>query len=161
MMMNWQARYGKPGILEQYCFLIGENERPLIKDVHLKDRMQIGDSHCQLFTMSDAENLPSLCGSRISYDKYSTDQTKFPVGFAAQLNLLLDCNHCYNQYIFIDDAVKTMKLLEAKKLRLQSLSAYSRENAIARDATNDFLNEAISQGRLPVKAHFNVFAWTE
>jgi conjugation system TraG family ATPase len=151
----------KPGILEQYCFLLGENERPLIKDVHLKDRMQIGDNYCQLFTLSDAENLPSLCGSRINYDKYSTDQTKFPVGFAAQLNLLLDCNHCYNQYIFIDDAAKTMKLLEAKKLRLQSLSAYSRENAIARDATNDFLNEAISLGRLPVKAHFNVLAWTD
>ena len=32
---------------------------------------------------------------------------------------------------------------------------------IARDATNDFLNEAISQQRLPVKAHFNVLVWTE
>ncbi|GAA4141735.1 hypothetical protein GCM10022250_43570 [Flavobacterium chungbukense] len=31
---------------------------------------------------------------------------------------------------------------------------------IARDATNDFLNEAISQQRLPVKAHFNVLAWS-
>ncbi|GAA3772925.1 hypothetical protein GCM10022423_29160 [Flavobacterium ginsengiterrae] len=31
---------------------------------------------------------------------------------------------------------------------------------IARDATNDFLNEAIAQQRLPVKAHFNVLAWT-
>lgn len=50
--------------------------------------------------------------------------------------------------------------MEAKKRRLQSLSAYSRENAIARDATNDFLNEVISQGRLPVRAHFNVIAWT-
>jgi conjugation system TraG family ATPase len=41
------------------------------------------------------------------------------------------------------------------------LSAYSRENAISRDATNDFLNEAISQQRLPVKAHFNVLVWTD
>ena len=41
------------------------------------------------------------------------------------------------------------------------MSAYSRENMIARDATNDFLNEAVSQQRLPVKAHFNVLAWTD
>ena len=41
------------------------------------------------------------------------------------------------------------------------MSAYSRENTIGRDATNDFLNEAISNQRLPVKAHFNVLAWTE
>ncbi len=151
----------KAGILEQYAFLLGADERPMLKDVHLKDRIQVGDQYAQLFTLGDAENLPALCGSRINYDKYSTDQTHFPIGFAAQLNLLLDCNHVYNQYLFIDDAAKTMKLLEAKKLRLQSLSAYSRENAIARDATNDFLNEAISQQRLPIKAHFNVLAWTD
>ena len=148
------------GLLEQYCFNLGAGERPCIKDVHLKDRLQIGDQFGQVFTLSDAEDLPALCGSRIDYDKYSTDQTRFPIGFASGLNLLLDCDHEYNQYIFIDDAQKTMKLLEAKKRRLQSLSAYSRENAIARDATNDFLNEAISRGRLPVKAHFNVIAWT-
>lgn len=152
---------GKPGLLEQYCFNLGPEDQPVIKDVHLKERIQIGSSYGQLFTLGDAEDLPALCGSRIDYGKYSTDQTRFSVGFAAQLNLLLDCDHSYNQYIFIEDAAKTMKQLEAKKRRLQSLSAYSRENAIARDATNDFLNEAISQGRLPVKAHFNIMAWTD
>jgi conjugation system TraG family ATPase len=54
-----------------------------------------------------------------------------------------------------------VKKLEAKKLRLQSLSAYSRENAIARDACNDFLNEAVATQKLPVKAHFNVLAWSD
>ena len=151
----------KAGILEQYCFLLNADERPMLKDIHLKDRVQIGDQHVQLFTLGDAEDLPPLCGSRISYDKYSTDKTKFPIGFATQLNLLLDCNHLYNQYFFIGDTGKTLKQLEAKKLRLQSLSAYSHENAIGRDATNDFLNEAIGQQRLPVKAHFNVIAWTD
>lgn len=151
----------KVGLLEQYCFLQQKDELPMLKDIHLKDRLQIGDQYAQLFTLGDAEDLPALCGSRISYDKYSTDKTKFPLGFAAQLNLLLDCNHIYNQYLFIGDSGKTIKQLEAKKLRLQSLSAYSRENSIGRDATNDFLNEAISQQRLPVKAHFNVLAWTD
>src|ERR1051325_2459893 len=66
-----------------------------------------------------------------------------------------------NQYIFIDNPGKTIQKLESKRLRLQSLSAYSRENTIARDATNDFLNEAISQQRLPVKAHFNLLVWTD
>lgn len=151
----------KPGILEQYCFLLSAKDRPMIKDIHLKDRIQIGDQHAQLFSLGDAEDLPALCGSRMTYDKYSSDKTKFPIGFTTQLNLLLDCNHIYNQYLFISDTGKTLKALEAKKLRLQSLSAYSRENAISRDATNDFLNEAISQQRLPIKAHFNVLAWTD
>jgi len=146
----------KSGVLEQYCFLQGPQERPLIKDVHLKEGIRIGEESLQVFTLADVEDLPALCGSRIDYAPYSTDKTRFSIGFAAPLGLLLAGSHIVNQYIFVEDAPKTLKLLEKKRLRLQSLSGYSRENAIARDATSDFLNEAIEQQRLPVKAHFNV-----
>lgn len=150
-----------PGLLERYCFLLSETDMPVVRDIHFKDELQIGDLHCQLYSLADVEDLPSLCGSRINYDKYSTDKTKFSVGFASPLGQLLSCNHIFNQYIIINDGHKTIKQLESKRLRLQSLAAYSRENAISRDATNDFLNEAISSQRLPVKAHFNVLIWTD
>jgi conjugation system TraG family ATPase len=150
-----------PGIIEQYCFLSDRAQQSLLTDIHLKDEIRVGDKHCELYTLADAEDLPPLCGSRISYDKYSTDRTKFSIGFASPLGGLLNCNHILNQYIFIEDAQKTIKRLEAKKLHLQSLSGYSRENAISRDACNDFLNEAIGEQRLPVKAHFNVLAWSD
>lgn len=151
----------KMGLIEQYCYLSGRSDRFLMADISFDEGMRVGDKYCQLYTLGDAADLPALCGSRINYDKYSTDKTKFSVGFASTLGQLLPCNHIYNQYLFIEDAQKTIQKLESKRLRLQSLSAYSRENMIARDATNDFLNEAISQQRLPVKAHFNVLVWTD
>ncbi len=151
----------QPGLLERYCFLVSDSDKPIIRDIHFKDEFRIGDQFCQLYSLADVEDLPSLCGSRINYDKYSTDKTKFSVGFASPLGQLLSCNHIFNQYIFIEDSHKTIKQLESKRLRLQSLSTYSRENAISRDATNDFLNEAISSQRLPVKAHFNIMLWTD
>ena len=83
------------------------------------------------------------------------------MGFASVLGQLLPCNHIYNQYIFIEDIQATMKKMEAKRLRLQSLANYSRENLIAKEATNEFLNEAIAEQRMPVRAHFNVLAWTD
>jgi conjugation system TraG family ATPase len=151
----------KAGLIERYCMLLENEEELLLRDISFRDDIQVGAAKCQLYTLSDVEDLPAYCGSRINYDRYSTDKSKFSVGFAAPLGQLLSCNHIYNQYVFIDDAQKTLQKLESKRLRLQSLSAYSRENAIARDATNDFLNEAITQQRLPVKAHFNVLVWTE
>ncbi|MGF7072350.1 TraG family conjugative transposon ATPase [Mucilaginibacter sp. 3215] len=150
-----------PGVLEQYCFLVSADDEPILKDIHLKDGIRIGDNFCQLYTLAEAEHLPGLVGPRITYDRYSTDKTKFSTGFASPIGALLNCNHIYNQYLFIEDGAKTLKKLEAKKLRLQSLSAYSRENAIGRDATQEFLNEAISQQRQPIKAHFNILAWTD
>ena len=137
------------------------NDSVLLRDTEFKPEWKIGENHCQLYTMADAEFVPALCGSRINYDKYSTDKTKFSVGFASPIGQLLSCNHIYNQYVFIEDVQKTIQKLESKKLRLQSLSAYSRENAISKQATDDFLNEAISEQRLPVKAHFNLLAWTD
>ena len=151
----------KMGLIEQYCYLCERNDSFLMADISFDEGMRVGDNYCQLYTLGDAADLPALCGSRINYDKYSTDKTKFSVGFASTLGQLLPCNHIYNQYLFIEDAQKTIQKLESKRLRLQSLSAYSRENLIARDATNDFLNEAISQQRLPVKSHFNVLVWTD
>jgi conjugation system TraG family ATPase len=151
----------KAGVIEQYCFLSSADEVPLIRDIRVKGGLQIGEKNCELYTLADADDLPSLVGSRISYDKFSTDRTKFSIGFASPLGALLNCNHILNQYVFIGDAQQTIKRLEAKKLRLQSLSGYSRENAVGRDACNDFLQEAIADGRLPVKAHFNVLAWSE
>jgi len=150
----------KIGLVEQYCFLSEREDSFIYKDIKFDERLAVGDKYCQLFTLGDAADLPGLCGSRINFDRYSTDKTKFSIGFASTLGQLLSCNHIYNQYIFIEDAQKTIQKLESKRLRLQSLSAYSRDNMIARDATNDFLNEAVSQQRLPVKAHFNVLAWS-
>jgi len=150
----------KAGLLERYSFL-STTSQPLLKDIHFKDEMRVGDQFCQLFSLGDVEDLPSLCGSRINYDKFSTDKTKFSIGFASPLGQLLPCNHIYNQYVFVEDVPKTIKTLESKRLRLQSLAAYSRENAISRDATNDFLNEAIAQQHQPIKAHFNILIWTD
>lgn len=150
-----------PGIIEKYVFLLAKGEHGVIRDVHLKDGIRVGDKQVQLYALSDAKDLPAFCGSRIDYDAYSTDRTKYSIGFASPLGLFLDCNHVYNQLIFTGDPQKTIKGLEAKKLRLQSLSAYSRENAVSRDAVNDFLNEAVVTQKLPVKAHFNVMCWTD
>jgi conjugation system TraG family ATPase len=149
------------GFIERYCTLSDDPKHLLVKDIAFKEGFQVGGNYCQLFTLADAVDLPTRCGSRASYEKYSTDKTKFSVGFASQLGLLLACNHIYSQYIFLGDTQTTLKKMESKRLRLQSLAAYSRENAIARDAVNDFLNECISEQRLPVKAHFNVLVWTD
>ncbi|MDB5229223.1 MAG: conjugative transposon TraG-like protein [Chitinophagaceae bacterium] len=131
-----------------------------LRDIQFDDGIKIGEKSSCLFTLCEPECLPAYTGSRVTYPNYSTDKTKFSIGFAAPLGQLLHCDHLYSQYIFIGDTQATIKKLERKKLRLQSLSAYSRENAIARDATDQFLHETIAEQRLPVKAHFNILVWT-
>jgi conjugation system TraG family ATPase len=144
-------------LVNEYLLLDKDGVR---RDMDLSDGIRIGEKQCSMFTLSDAVDLPSHCGSRINYDKYSTDTSKFPVGFVTALGQLLPVNHVYQQFIRVEDSATTVKRLEKRKLRLQSLSTYSRDNAVARDATDQFLQEAVSEQRQTVSAHFHVLAWT-
>ena len=154
-----QAR--RAGLIERYAFLLTGSDQRLLADISFEKGIQVGDRFCSLYTLADAADLPGFCSAATTYERYSTDRTKFSVGFASLLGELLHCNHIYNQYVFTGESEKTLKRLESKRLRLQSLSIYARENSLALDATNEFLNEAIREQRLPVKAHFNVLAWTQ
>lgn len=146
------------GLLERYCTLSHKEAPRALKDIVIKDKLFVGAKTARIFSLASAEDLPSLCGPRIKFDKYSTDKTKFSLNFASPLGLLLPCSHIFNQYILIEDPANTIKKMEARRLRLQSLSAYSRPNSFACESVNDFLNEAISEGRVPVKAHYNILA---
>ena len=79
----------KIGLIERYYTLSDKETSLIVKDIQLKDGLQVGGNYCQLYTLADTEDLPALCGSRINYDKYSTDKTKFPIGFTSTLGLLL------------------------------------------------------------------------
>jgi conjugation system TraG family ATPase len=151
----------KAGIIEQYCYLLDEGETPVIRDIGLDDGIRIGDRQIALYTLGDAEHLPGQCSPWVSYEAYSTERTKYPVGFATGLGLLLPFDHIYNQYIVVEDVTAAMKRLESKRLRLRSLSKYSRENLLAHEAVNSFLNDAISQQLRPVRFCANVMAWSD
>lgn len=151
----------RTGLLERYLCLNSSASKPQLKDIAFKPHWKIGNLRCLLFSMADTDHMPVACSPHKSYDKYTTDKTRFSVGFASPIGQLLPVNHIYNQYLIISNPQKTLKSLEAKRLRLQSLSAYSRENQISKEATAQFLNEAISQARTPVKAHFNLHCWTD
>lgn len=150
----------KAGLIERYCSLAKE-ENPVLKDISFDEGIEIGEFDTQLFTLADTQDLPDHCGPRIDYEPYSTERTAFSVGFASMLGPLLPCDHVYNQFVFVGDGPATLKKLESKRLRLHSLSAYSRENTVTFEAVERFLDEAATRGMRPVKAHFNVFAWTD
>jgi len=150
------------GHIERYCQLIMPEEKVMeSRDVHFDDGMHIGNHHCLIHSIADAEHLPAQCSPMVDYGPYSTEQVHFPVAFATRLGLLLPCNHIYNQYLFIEDPTGARKRLETRRQRMHSLSAHSRVNALNRDAIDAMLNETISDGKQLIKAHFNIMSWTQ
>ncbi|QES90954.1 TraG family conjugative transposon ATPase [Rhizosphaericola mali] len=151
----------KNGLLDSHLNLLPLGSSPLLVDIQFKPDFTIGAKKVVTYSLSDTEDLPYNVASFKRYDKYSTDKTILPTSFVASLGILLDCDHSYEQFIVIGDGPQTLKALDQKRRRMQSLSLSGRENAISADAITDFMNESISKGMPPIKAHFHIQAWTE
>ena len=149
------------GIVEKY-FSLSQNDTTVLKDISLNpEEMRIGDDFLCLHTLSDAKDLPGNVGTDSRYERLSTDRSDCRLSFAAPVGVLLTCNHCYNQYIFIDDHAENLKRFEQTARNMQSLSRYSRSNQINRAWIEEYLNEAYSKGLVSVRCHCNVMAWSD
>ena len=149
------------GIVEKY-FALSQNDTTVLKDISLNpEEMRIGDDFLCLHTLSDVEDLPGNVGTDSRYERLSTDRSDCRLSFAAPVGVLLTCNHCYNQYIFIDDHAENLKRFEQTARNMQSLSRYSRSNQINREWIEEYLNEAHSKGLVSVRCHCNVMAWSD
>ena len=151
----------RAGVIEKYFSLSQENTACL-QDLTLSaDEMRIGDNILCLHTLSDTEDLPASVATDTRYERLSTDRSDCRLSFASPVGLLLDCNHIYNQYVFIDNSEENLQKFEKSARNMQSLSRYSRSNAINQEWIDEYLNEAHSNGLVSVRAHFNVMAWSD
>ena len=148
------------GLLEKYLALDMRDAAPMVA-LDFTDGLKVGHKTCQCYSLGNLDDMPLHLETDVRYDKLSTERTHFAVGFAAPVGLLLSCNHLYNQYLFVDDHAKTIKTFEKKRNNLNSLSLYSRENAINKEFYDRYLNEAVSEQKQSVRAHANVLVWGE
>lgn len=150
----------KAGLIDRYLN-VTTDEVVTNLDYKLTGDLQIGEKLFNCFTISELEKLPGTVASDRRYEKYCTDKSNFRLGFANAIGLNLPCNHLYNQYIFIEDSAANLQKFEQKARNLQSLSRYSRENAINKEKNEQYLNEAVANGYTSVRAHCNIFIWSE
>ncbi len=149
------------GLIERYMALSMEDVTCL-EDIDLSAReMRIGDKYLCLHTLSDTDDLPAKVSTDNRYERLSTDRSDCRLSFASPVGLLLHCNHIYNQYILIDDHDENLARFEKTARNMNSLSRYSRSNAINKEWIDRYLNEAHSYGLTSVRCHCNVMAWSD
>ncbi|MBF4491512.1 TraG family conjugative transposon ATPase [Flavobacterium sp. MR2016-29] len=152
---------GRQGLLEQYLTLSRETGTAL-QDITLgNEEVRVGNKRLSLHTLSDTDDLPSSVSSDTRYEKLSTDRSDCRLSFAAPVGLLLNCNHIYNQYLFLDNSEENLLKFEKSARNMHSLARYSRANQINKEWIERYLNEAHSFGLSSIRAHFNIMAWSD
>ena len=149
------------GIIERYLSL-STGDVTCLEDIDLSPKeMRVGDKILCLHTLSDTDDLPGKVSTDNRYERLSTDRSDCRLSFASPVGLLLPCNHIYNQYVFIDDHDENLAKFEKTARNMNSLSRYSRSNAINKEWIDRYLNEAHSYGLTSVRCHCNIMAWSD
>ncbi|ANF52993.1 conjugal transfer protein TraG [Chryseobacterium glaciei] len=151
----------KQGLLEQYFTLSRQAGTPMQDIAMGAEEMRIGNNRLCLHTLSDTDDLPGTVSTDLRYEKLSTDRSDCRLSFAAPVGLLLNCNHIYNQYLFLDNSEDNLRKFEKSARNMHSLGRYSRSNQINKEWIERYLNEAHSYGLSSIRAHFNVMAWSD
>lgn len=151
---------GSPGLIAQYFTL--SREPVTNEDIRFDPgRMMIGDKILCLHTLTDLDDLPQTVSTDARYERLSTDRSDCRLSFAAPVGLLLGCNHLYNQYIFLDNHEQTLRGFERLARNMNSLSRYSRSNAVNKEWIDLYLSQAHVDNMLSVRCHCNVISWAE
>ncbi|OIV40636.1 TraG family conjugative transposon ATPase [Flavobacterium johnsoniae] len=152
---------GRPGLLEQYLTLSRKSGTSMQDIVLGSEEVRVGNNRLCLHTLSDTEDLPSSVSADKRYEKLSTDRSDCRLSFASPVGLMLNCNHIYNQYLFLDNSEENLQKFEKSARNMHSLARYSRANQINKEWIERYLNEAHSFGLSSIRAHFNIMAWSD
>lgn len=151
----------RAGLIARY-FALSDDDQIVNEDMRLDaGQMRIGDKWLTMHTLSDLDAMPQSVATDARHERLSTDRSDCRLSFAAPVGLLLNCSHLYNQYIFLDCHDETLRQFERTARNMNSLSQYSRANAINKEWIDLYLNEAHTEGYRSVRCHCNIIAWTE
>lgn len=145
-------------LIDQYLKL----DKDLVqRDLDFSDGVRVGEKYCSLYSLSELKDFPTYCGPHIRNESYSTESSSFSMGFTCRLGSMLPFDHLYQQFFIVEDTTVVLKDLEKRKLRYRSLALYGRENQVAMESTEQFLQQLVQEGLQPVRAHFHVLAWVK
>src|SRR5699024_8409187 len=131
----------RQGLLEQYLTLSKESNTPM-KDIDIvAEEFRVGNKWMCLHTLSVTDDLPGTVSADTRFEKLSTDRSDCLLSFAAPVGLLLNCNHVYNQYLFLDNSEENLQKFEKSARNMHSLARYSRANQINKEWIERYLNE--------------------
>ncbi|KAA6439918.1 TraG family conjugative transposon ATPase [Dyadobacter flavalbus] len=147
------------GLLDNYRSL-SYDDRSLLETETSKDgSLKIGNKWVYMYVISELNDFPPAVTNSITYEPYSSDRYQIPVSTGAVLGIGMPYNHIFNQVIMIEDRGSINKNLVKEIKRHNSFSEWEKGNQVSMAYKDDFLLEMEKNGRVPVKAHFNVMIW--
>lgn len=142
-------------------FSLSNDDNTVLGDIFLDKKLQVGNKHAEIFALTSNDQLPIVVQPSVRHGEFSTPKTDFQIPFIQPISVGLDCNHIYNQVIYIENSEKMFKILKGKLNNFKSLAVVSNENQLIYHSINDLIEEVIEKELKFIKQHYSVIVWNE
>ena len=132
-----------------------------------KDKIESDGNLAGIFTLNHEKNFPNSIDTVTKDRDYSSEQEGFVFyqGLMDSLGLHLDCNHIYNQILFIDDHKAHMNRIDYNKAKIKKIPNYLSNNEdVLNKLDNDLLNISNISKETEfqfVRGNSNVIFWAD
>ncbi|OEK07355.1 hypothetical protein A8C32_18130 [Flavivirga aquatica] len=145
-------------VLGKYMSLSPKGQESL-NDLFFDKQLQVGNKIGEMYAISSYNQLPLSVETTKKNIDFSTQKTDFQIPFIQPICLGLECNHIYNQVIFIENSQKVFSKLKTKLNQFKSLAILSKENEVTYDQIDQLVNNVIENELRFVYQHFNIILW--
>jgi conjugation system TraG family ATPase len=145
-------------IIYQYFSLSKEGNASLT-DLFFDKRLQVGNNYGEIYAITSPDQLPIILNPTKKNVDFSTQKTNFQIPFIQPLCLGLQCNHIYNQVIYIDKSELIFSKLKTKLNQFKSLAILSKENEVTYNQIDELVHTVIEDELKLVNQHFNIILW--
>jgi conjugation system ATPase, TraG family len=151
---------GIDGVVAKSIYL----DKHVYSDITFSKRshaLKIGHNIVEIISIPDLDCLPLSISPTKFYKPFSTEDSRLHMNTMTRLGPFLKFPHIINTIISKGDTEKEKKDLESRVTLLENFASVSRENRIAAEDTNEFLETQARYGGEIVDCHVNIITWAE
>ncbi len=130
-----------------------------LQDIFFDKKLQVGNQVGEMYAITSYDQLPLTIETTKKNIDFSTQKTNFQIPFIQPICLGLECNHIYNQVIYISSSDTIFSKLKTKLNQFKSLAILSKENEVTYDQIDDLVSTVIEKELKFVNQHFNIILW--
>ncbi len=142
-------------------FSLSQEGDTIMKDIFLDKKLQVGGKHAEIFAIASNEQLPITINTTTKHSDFSTPKTDFQIPFIQPITVGLDCNHIYNQVIYIEKSEKLFGQLKSTMNKFKSLAVISNENKLTYGHINDLIEDVLEKELKFIKQHYSILIWND
>jgi conjugation system TraG family ATPase len=124
-------------------------------------KLQIGHKMGEMFAIASNDQLPILVNNSVRKAVFSTEKTDFQVPFIQPLSIGLNCNHIYNQVVYIDNSNSIYSSISSKQRHFRSLSMLSKENENSFNKIEELIEDVLENELKFVNQHYSILFWDD